>query len=71
MKDRLFTGASSLVAERLAHALGVMLRSFVVEYATKHLSVGPAERLFARRPSSRARSDVQPLLPGHPADAGP
>jgi hypothetical protein len=27
-----------------------MLRSLVVEYATKHLSVGPTERLFARRP---------------------
>jgi hypothetical protein len=35
-----------------------MLRSLVVEYATKHLSVGPTERLFARRPSSRAQSDM-------------
>ena len=41
-----------------------------MEYATKHLSVGPTERLFARRPSSRAQSDVRCPLPGHPADAG-
>jgi hypothetical protein len=29
----------------------VILRSSVVEYATKDLSVGPTERLFARRPT--------------------
>ena len=57
----------------------VMLRSFVVERATKHLSVGPTERFFGRSPTTarpqndgteRLKVAGDPERVGHSARSG-